>query len=211
MPTTKVYNLQAVEVGTMKLNDSVFAAEYNEPLIHQAVVTYLNNQRQGTKANLSRGEVKGRAKKPWRQKGTGRARQGSRRSPQWTKGGVAFALKPRDFSQKMNKTAKRAAFVNALSAKLKQKDVFVVENFDLADHKTKNAQAILDAFKFGKSVLMITNEANENLMKATNNISRVNVANCSLVNVYQIVNADKILVSKAAIKSIEEAYADGSE
>jgi len=211
MPTTKVYNLQAVEVGTMKLNDSVFAAEYNEPLIHQAIVTYLNNQRQGTKANLSRAEVKGRAKKPWRQKGTGRARQGSRRSPQWTKGGVAFALKPRDFSQKINKTAKRAAFVSALSAKLKQKDVFVVENFDLADHKTKNAQAILDAFKFGKSVLMITNEPNENLMKATNNISRVNVANCSLVNVYQIVNADKILASKAAIKSIEEAYADGSE
>ena len=171
MPTTKVYNLQAVEVGTMKLNDSVFAAEYNEPLIHQAIVTYLNNQRQGTKANLSRAEVKGRAKKPWRQKGTGRARQGSRRSPQWTKGGVAFALKPRDFSQKMNKTAKRAAFVSALSAKLAQKDVFVVENFDLSDHKTKNVQAILDAFKFSKSVLMVVNEPNENLIKASNNIA----------------------------------------
>ena len=211
MPTTKVYNLQAGEVGSIKLNDSVFAAEYNEPLIHQAVVTYLNNQRQGTKANLSRAEVKGRAKKPWRQKGTGHARQGSRRSPQWTKGGVAFALKPRDFSQKMNKTAKRVAFCSAISAKLAQKDILVVENLDIADHKTKNVQAILDAFKLDKSVLFVVAEPNANLIKSSANIARVSVENCSLLNVYEIVNANKILITKPAIKSIEEAYADGSK
>lgn len=208
MPTTKVYNLQAVEVGNVKLDDKVFGAEYNEALIHQVVVAYLNNQRQGTKGTLSRSEVRGRAKKPWRQKGTGHARQGSRRGPQWTKGGLAFALKPRDYSQKVNKTAKRVAFRSAISAKLAQKDVFVVENFDLADHKTKNMQAVLDAFKFNKSVLVVVDQANENLMKASANIARVLVENYSLLNVYQIISADKILITKQAIKSIEEAYTE---
>ena len=208
MPTTKVYNLQAVEVGNVKLDDKVFGAEYKEALIHQVVVAYLNNQRQGTKGTLSRSEVRGRAKKPWRQKGTGHARQGSRRGPQWTKGGLAFALKPRDYSQKVNKTAKRVAFRSAISAKLAQKDVFVVENFDLADHKTKNMQAVLDAFKFNKSVLVVVDQANENLMKASANIARVLVENYNLLNVYQIISADKILITKQAIKSIEEAYTE---
>lgn len=208
MPTTKVYNLQAVEVGNVKLDDSVFGVEYKEALIHQVVVAYLNNQRQGTKGTLSRSEVRGRAKKPWRQKGTGHARQGSRRGPQWTKGGLAFALKPRDYSQKVNKTAKRVAFRSAISAKLAQKDVFVVENFDLADYKTKNMQAVLDAFKFNKSVLVVVDKANENLMKASANIARVLVENYDLMNVYQIVSADKILITKQAIKSIEEAYTE---
>lgn len=208
MATTKVYNLQAVEVGNVKLNDKVFGAEYNEALIHQVVVAYLNNQRQGTKGTLSRSEVKGRAKKPWRQKGTGHARQGSRRGPQWTKGGLAFALKPRDYSQKVNKTAKRVAFRSAISAKLNKGDIFVVEDFNLKDHKTKNMQAILDAFKFGKSVLVVLDQANENVMKASANIARVIVENFSLLNVYQIVSADKILITKQAIKSIEEAYTE---
>ncbi len=208
MPTTKVYNLQAVEVGNVKLDDAVFAREYNEPLIHQAVVAYLNNQRQGTKANLSRSEVRGRAKKPWRQKGTGHARQGSRRGPQWTKGGLAFALKPRDFSQKLNKSAKRAAFCSAISQKLADKDVFVVENFDLKDHKTKTMQAVLDAFKCEKSVLVVLDQPNENVMRASGNLSKVLVENFSLINVYQIVCADKILITKQAVKSIEEAYTE---
>ncbi len=208
MPTTKVYNLQAVEVGNVKLDDAVFGAEYKESLIHQVVVAYLNNQRQGTKATLSRSEVRGRAKKPWRQKHTGHARQGSRRGPQWTKGGLAFALKPRDYSQKVNKTAKRVAFCSAISAKLKQKDVFVVENFDLPDYKTKNMQAVLDAFKFNKSVLVVLDQPNENVMKASANIARVLVENFSLLNVYQIISADKILITKQAIKSIEEAYTE---
>ena len=208
MATTKVYNLQAVEVGNVKLNDTVFGAEYNEALIHQVVVAYLNNQRQGTKGTLSRSEVKGRAKKPWRQKGTGHARQGSRRGPQWTKGGLAFALKPRDYNQKVNKTAKRVAFRSAISAKLNKGDIFVVEDFNLVDHKTKNMQAILDAFKFGKSVLVVLDQANESVMKASANIARVTVENFSLLNVYQIVSADKILITKQAIKSIEEAYTE---
>ena len=208
MPTTKVYNLQAVEVGNVKLDDAVFGAEYKESLIHQVVVAYLNNQRQGTKATLSRSEVRGRAKKPWRQKHTGHARQGSRRGPQWTKGGLAFALKPRDYSQKANKTAKRVAFCSAISAKLKQNDVFVVENFDLPDYKTKNMQAVLDAFKFNKSVLVVLDQPNENVMKASANIARVLVENFSLLNVYQIISADKILITKQAIKSIEEAYTE---
>ncbi len=208
MPTTKVYNLQAVEVGNVKLDDAVFGAEYNEALIHQVVVAYLNNQRQGTKANLSRSEVRGRAKKPWQQKHTGHARQGSRRGPQWTKGGLAFALKPRDYSQKVNKTAKRVAFCSAISAKIAQKDVFVVEDFNLADHKTKNMQAVLDAFKFDKSVLVVLDQANENVMKSSANIARVLVENFNILNVYQIVSADKILITKQAIKSIEEAYTE---
>ena len=208
MPTTKVYNLQAVEVGNIKLDDAVFAREYNEPLIHQVVVAYLNNQRQGTKATLSRSEVRGRAKKPWRQKGTGHARQGSRRGPQWTKGGLAFAIKPRDFSQKVNKSAKRAAFCSAISQKIANNDVFVVENFDIKDHKTKTMKAVLDAFKCQKSVLVVLDQPNENVMRATGNLNKVVVENYSLINVYQIICADKILITKQAVKSIEEAYTE---
>lgn len=208
MPTTKVYNLQAVEVGNIKLDDAVFAREYNEPLIHQVVVAYLNNQRQGTKATLSRSEVRGRAKKPWRQKGTGHARQGSRRGPQWTKGGLAFAIKPRDFSQKVNKSAKRAAFCSAISQKIANNDVFVVENFDIKDHKTKTMKAVLDAFKCQKSALVVLDQPNENVMRATGNLNKVVVENYSLINVYQIICADKILITKQAVKSIEEAYTE---
>ncbi len=208
MPTTKVYNLQANEVGSVKLADAVFSAEYNEALIHQVVVAYLNNQRQGTKANLSRSEVRGRAKKPWRQKGTGHARQGSRRGPQWTKGGLAFALKPRDFSQKVNKTAKRVAFCSAISKKIANNDVFVVENFNLQDHKTKTMKAVLDAFKINKSALIVLDQPNENVMLSSGNLNKVLVENYKLINVYQIVCADKILITQDAIKSIEEAYAE---
>lgn len=208
MPTTKVYNLQAVEVGNVKLDDAVFAREYNESLIHQVVVAYLNNQRQGTKSTLSRSEVRGRAKKPWRQKGTGHARQGSRRGPQWTKGGLAFALKPRDFSQKVNKSAKRAAFCSAISQKFADKNVFVVENFDLKDYKTKTMKAVLDAFKCEKSALIVLDQPNENVMRASSNLNKVVVENYSLINIYQIICADKILITKQAVKSIEEAYTE---
>ena len=206
MPTTKVYNLQAVEVGNLKLDDVVFGAEYNEALIHQVVVAYLSNQRQGTKANLSRSEVRGRAKKPWRQKGTGNARQGSRRSPQWIKGGLAFAIKPRDFSQKVNKTARRAAFCSAISAKLAQNDIFVVDELKLDTHKTKLMQQIIDNFKFEKSVLVVLDEPNDNVLIASANIPGVSVVNSNLLNTYEIVSNNKLLITKKAIKSIEEAY-----
>lgn len=206
MATTNVYNTQAKEVEKLNLDDSVFGVEYNEPLIHQVVVAYLANQRQGTKSTLSRSEVRGRAKKPWRQKGTGNARQGSRRSPQWIKGGLAFAIKPRDFSQKVNKTARRAAFCSAISAKLAQNDIFVVDELKLDTHKTKLMQQIIDNFKFEKSVLVVLDEPNDNVLIASANIPGVSVVNSNLLNTYEIVSNNKLLITKKAIKSIEEAY-----
>lgn len=206
MATTNVYNTQAKEVEKLNLDDKVFGVEYNEPLIHQVVVAYLANQRQGTKSTLSRSEVKGRAKKPWRQKGTGNARQGSRRGPQWIKGGLAFAIKPRDFSQKINKTARRSAFCSAISAKLAQNDIFVVDELKLDTHKTKSMKGIIDNFKFGKSVLVVLDEPNENVQIASANLPNVQVVNCNLLNTYEIVSKDKLLITKKAIKSIEEAY-----
>ena len=206
MATTKIYNTKAQEVASLKLDDKVFGVEYNEPLIHQVVVAYLANQRQGTKSTLSRSEVRGRAKKPWRQKGTGNARQGSRRSPQWIKGGLAFAIKPRDFSQKVNKTARRAAFCSAISAKLAQKDIFVVDELKLDTFKTKQMKQILDDFGFKKSVLIVLDAPNANVLVASANLPKVDVVNYDLLNTYQIVSKDKLLMTKQAIKSIEEAY-----
>ena len=208
MASTKVFNLEATEVGTIKLNDKVFGVPYNEPLIHQVVVAYLANQRQGTKSTLSRSEVRGRAKKPWKQKHTGHARQGSRRGPQWIKGGMAFALKPRDFSQKVNKTMRRSAFRSAISTKLADKNLVVVENMALDTYKTKKMVEIINNFKFEKSVLIVLDAKNENVMKASANLANVKVVNYDLLNTYQIVSADKVMITKEAIKSIKEAYTE---
>ena len=208
MASTKVFNLEATEVGTIKLNDKVFGVPYNEPLIHQVVVAYLANQRQGTKSTLSRSDVRGRAKKPWKQKHTGHARQGSRRGPQWIKGGMAFALKPRDFSQKVNKTMRRSAFRSAISTKLADKNLVVVENMALDTYKTKKMVEIINNFKFEKSVLIVLDAKNENVMKASANLANVKVVNYDLLNTYQIVSADKVMITKEAIKSIEEAYTE---
>lgn len=204
----KVFDTNAKEVGKITLSDKVFGAPYNEPLIHQVVVAYLANQRQGTKATLTRGEVRGRAKKPWRQKHTGRARQGSRRGPQWIKGGMAFALKPRDFTQKVNKTAKRAAFCSALSQKLAQNEIVVVNKIDIKEPKTKQVAKLVEKFKFDKTVLFVVKEASENLQKSAANIPTVDVVNCDLLNTYDIVSTNKIVFVEDAIKSIEEAYAE---
>ncbi len=206
MATTNIYNTKAKQVATLNLDDKVFGVEYNEPLIHQVVVAYLANQRQGTKSTLSRSEVRGRAKKPWRQKGTGNARQGSRRSPQWIKGGLAFVIKPRDFSQKVNKTARRAAFCSAISAKLAQNDIFVVDELKLESFKTKLMKEVINNFKFNKSVLVVLDEPNENVLIASANIPGVEVVNYNLLNTYQLVSKDKVLITQKAIKSIEEAY-----
>lgn len=206
MATTNIYNTKAKQVATLNLDDKVFGVEYNEPLIHQVVVAYLANQRQGTKSTLSRSEVRGRAKKPWRQKGTGNARQGSRRSPQWIKGGLAFAIKSRDFSQKVNKTARRAAFCSAISAKLAQNDIFVVDELKLESFKTKLMKEVINNFKFNKSVLVVLDEPNENVLIASANIPGVEVVNYDLLNTYQLVSKDKVLITQKAIKSIEEAY-----
>ena len=154
MAAIKVLNMKGSEVGTIELNDNVFGVDYNEPLIHQAVVTRLANERQGTKSTLTRTEVRGGGIKPWRQKGTGRARQGSIRAPQWIKGGVVFAPKSRDFSKKMNVTARRTAMFSALSKKVADGEFYVIDEVAVANGKTKEMVAFLDAFKFEKTVLV---------------------------------------------------------
>lgn len=204
----KVFNMEKTEVGSMTLKDSVFSVEYNEPLIHEVVVAYNANNRQGTKSALTRSEVRGHAKKPWKQKHTGHARQGSTKGPQFTGGGVVFAPKPRDFSKKVNKFAKRTAFVSALSAKLAQKELVVLDEFKLANVKTKEAKKFVDTFGFDSSVLVVLSERNEDAMRATANLQNVNVVTSDLLNVYDIVSNKQLVLTKAAVKSIEEAYAE---
>ena len=208
MPKVKVYNLKAEEVGTMTLKENVFGAEYNEALIHEVVVAYLANQRQGNKSTLTRSEVRGHAKKPWAQKHTGRARHGDTKGPQFTGGGVVFAPKPRDFSKKVNKSAKRSAFISAISTKLANKEFTAVDSFALADAKTKLAKNVLDSFKLNGRTLFITSNADENLLRATANIPNLEVVDAKLVNTYQLVASKNVLASKEAIKQIEEAYAE---
>lgn len=206
MPKVKVYDMNAQASGTMTLKDEVFGCEYNEALIHEVVVAYLANQRQGNKSTLTRSEVRGHAKKPWAQKHTGRARHGSTKGPQWTGGGVAFAPKPRDFSKKVNKQAKAVAFKSALSAKLAQNELTVVDKIELEQPKTKNVQAILDAFKFDRSTVIVVDQKDEALLRAAANIPYAQVVSANLLNTYEVVANRNLLVTKSAIKAIEEAY-----
>ena len=206
MPKVKVYNMAAEVVGNMTLKDEVFGCEYNEPLIHQVIVAYNNNQRQGTKSALTRTEVRGHAKKPWRQKGTGRARQGSTKGPQWVGGGVVFAPKPRDFSQKVNKQAKEVAFKSAISAKLADQEVIVLDALTLNDAKTKEFMSVVNSFKIEKPTTFVVAEVDEKVLRATNNIPYINVTTADLINTYDIVASNKVYVTKDAVKKIEEAY-----
>ena len=206
MASTKILNILGQECGSIKLNDSVFKTEYNEALIHQVVVAHLANLRQGTKSALTRTEVRGHAKKPWRQKGTGRARQGSTKAPQWRGGGVAFAPKPRDFSKKVNKEAKRVAFRSAISTKLADKELIVLENLDIKDAKTKSMVEVLKNIGVEKTAVVVTKGANENVLRASGNLQGLEVTTSDLLNVYDIVKCDKLVVTADAIKSIEEAY-----
>lgn len=206
MASVKVLNTLGEEVGSVKLNDAVFGQEYNEPLIHQVVVAYLANNRQGTKSSLTRSEVRGHAKKPWRQKGTGRARQGSTKGPQWRGGGIVFAPKPRDFSKKVNKESKRIAFISAISEKLKSKEIIVLNNLEMKQAKTKEFVQVLDNLKLNKTAIFVTKDINENLLKASGNIERIDVTTAGLLNVYDIICCDRLVVTEDAIKSIEEAY-----
>lgn len=202
---TKVYNVKGEEVGKISLKDEVFKAPYNEALIHQYIVAYLANQRQGTKSTLTRTEVRGGGRKPWRQKGTGNARQGSIRAPQWIKGGVVFAPKPRDFSKKLNKQMKKGAFVSAISTCLAEKCLVVVDELNFAAPKTKEMASILETLKLDKRTTIVTNEVDNNVVLSANNIPNVNVTTAAQLNTYDIVVSDKLLVTKAAIKAIEEA------
>ena len=206
MPSIKVYSQTGAEVSTMELDESVFGDEYRQALIHQVVVAQLNNKRQGTKSTLTRTEVRGGGIKPWRQKGTGRARQGSIRSPQWTGGGVVFAPKPRDFSQKINKTAKRVALVSALSAKLSDGNMIVVDKIQLENAKTKEMAAVMKALGVEKRALLVVTDEDAAVVRAARNIPDVTTIASELINVYDVVANEKFIATQAAVKKIEEAY-----
>lgn len=205
MPSVKLYKQTGVEAGNIELDDSVFAAEYNEALIHQVVVAQRNNARQGTKCTLTRTEVRGGGIKPWRQKGTGRARQGSIRAPQWAGGGVVFAPKPRDFSQKVNKQAKRSAICSALSEKLRAEELTVVDEIKIQP-KTKEMVKVLSDLKLEKRVLIVVTETDEAVVRAAGNIPGVSTIMSNQINVYDLVANAKCVMTRDAVKKIEEAY-----
>lgn len=202
-----VYNTDAKKVGEKELNEAIFAQTVNETLIHQVVVAQLANKRQGTKSTLTRSEVRGGGIKPWRQKGTGRARQGSIRSPQWIKGGVVFAPKPRDFSQKINAKMKKAAMVSALSAKVANNEFTVVDKIAIEAPKTRNIAAILKNFNFTDSrVLFVINSAKEetaSILRASKNIEKVNVIDVALLNVYDLLANKNCVITLSAVEKLQ--------
>lgn len=208
MPSIKVYKMDGTEAGSMKLSDKVFGAEYREELIHQAVVTRLANERQGTKSTLTRTEVRGGGRKPWRQKGTGNARQGSIRAPQWVKGGVVFAPKSRDFSKDMNKKAKTAALVSALSKKVADGEVVVVDKLAVKDGKTKEMTAFQKALNLDKTAIIYMDSADEKVILAARNIQKLSTMPVEQISVYEVVANAKVVLTKAAVKKIEEAYGE---
>ena len=204
MAKVKVFNMKAEEVGEISLKSKVFGVEYNEPLIHEVIVAYNANQRQGNKSTLTRSEVRGHSAKPYRQKGTGRARQGSTKGPQFIGGGVVFAPKPRDFSKKVNKVAKHNALLSALSAKLADKQITVLDKFEFRSAKTKLAQKFLDAFKFDGSVLVVTTSTRDRELLAVNNIPNLSMTNVELLNTYDVVSNKNIVLTEEAVKYLEE-------
>ena len=207
MPELKVFNMAGESVGTIELADKVFAAEVNGAVLHAAVKQYLGNQRQGTQSTLTRTEVSGGGKKPWRQKGTGRARQGSTRAPQWTHGGVALGPKPRLYKTKMNKKVKALAMISALSSKVADGDFIVVDKIETAEYKTKTMVKMLSALEAKKKVLVVLAEKDEKVLGSLANIPGVKVALTNTINVYDILNCDSFIVAKAAAEKIEEVYA----
>ena len=200
----KVYDKQAKEKETIELSDEVFAKEYNEAIIHQVVVAQMNNMRQGSKSTLTRTEVRGGGKKPWRQKGTGNARQGSIRAPQWVKGGVVFAPKPRDFSQKVNKQMKREALKSALSYKFANSEAVVVDSLAFDEAKTKSMAAVLKSFDMDKTVLIVLAEGDKNAVVAARNIPGATTISADLLNVLDVVANAKCLITKEAALAIEK-------
>ena len=194
-------------VGEIALSDSIFGAPVNEAVLHTAVRAYLLNQRQGTQSTLTRTEVSGGGKKPWKQKGTGRARQGSTRSPQWTHGGIALGPKPRSWRVSLNKKVKRVALFSALSAKVNEEALVVIDTIETAEYKTKNMVAMLAAVGAGKKALIVLPEVNDRVIKSCANIQGVKTALYNEINVYDILNCDTLILAKAAAQKIEEVYA----
>ena len=206
MPKVSVYKKDGSEAGSMTLKENVFGAAVNEAIMHQVVVAQLANRRQGTQSVLSRSEVRGGGAKPWRQKGTGRARHGTTRSPIWIKGGVTFAMKPRDYSQKINKKVKKAAILSALSMKVADKDIIVIEDLKMKSPKTKIMAEILKSFDV-KKALIVTDIKDDSVIRASNNIQGVKTSTADSVNVYDLVNYDKLVITKKAVKKVEEVFA----
>ena len=207
MANLKVLNMAGAEVGTIELADSVFAIEVNAAVLHAAVRAYLLNQRQGTQSTLTRTEVSGGGRKPWRQKGTGRARQGSTRAPQWTHGGVALGPKPRSYRTDLNKKVKRLAMKSALSSKVLADELVVVNEIVATEYKTAVMAKMLKALDAEKKALVVLAEKNEMVIKSLSNIAGVKIAYVNTLNVYDILNCNKLVVVEAAAKKIEEVYA----
>ncbi len=206
MATVSVYNMEGKEVGSMDLNDAIFGVEVNEHLVHMAVVQQLANNRQGTQKAKTRSEVRGGGRKPWRQKGTGHARQGSTRSPQWTGGGVVFAPVPRDYSFKLNKKEKRAALKSALTTRVQENKFIVVDELKMDEIKTKKFAEVLNNLKVEKA-LVVLNDMDQNVIASAKNIPTVKTAQTNEVNVFDVLKYDTVVVTQAAVKTIEEVYA----
>ena len=206
MANVSVYNIEGKEVGSIELNDAVFGVEVNEHLVHMAVVNQLANNRQGTQSAKTRSEVSGGGRKPWRQKGTGHARQGSTRSPQWTGGGVVFAPKPRDYSFKMNKKEKRIALLSALSSKVADNKIVVLDAFNLDEVKTKKFAEVMSNLKVDKALVVIEGE-NKNVVLSGRKIPTVKVSATNEINTYDVLKYETLVVTKAAVEKLEEVYA----
>lgn len=207
MPKVNVYNMLGEQVGEINLMDEVFGAEVNEHVLYEVVKNQLANKRQGTQSAKTRAEVRGGGRKPWKQKGTGRARQGSIRAPQWTGGGVVFAPKPRDYSYSVPKKVRRLAMKSALSSKVQNGEIIVLDELNLNEPKTKEMIAILNNVKAGRKALIVMNEKNENVMKSARNIPNVETTLVSTLNVYDILKYDSFIITKDAVSKVEEVYA----
>ena len=207
MPNIQVVNMAGAQVGEIALSDVVFGATVNEAVLHAAVRAYLLNQRQGTQSTLTRSEVSGGGRKPWRQKGTGRARQGSTRSPQWTHGGIALGPKPRSYRTKLNKKVKQIAMFSALSAKVANNEMVVVDAIVAESYKTKVMASMLSAIGCGKKALVVLDAKNDMVVKSLANIPGVKVAYTNTLNVYDILNCNTIVFAQAAVQKLEEVYA----
>ena len=207
MPKVALYNMKAENIGEIELSDTIFGMEPNKSVLHQYVVNYLANQRQGTQSTLTRAEVRGGGIKPWRQKGTGRARQGSIRSPQWIHGGIALGPKPRSYKYSINKKVKRIAMKSALSEKVLEGNFTVLDEIAFDTCKTKNAVALLNAFEVGKKTLIILADKDDNVIRAANNIPGVKTTLVNTLNPYDLLLCEKIIVSKTGVAAIEEVYA----
>lgn len=206
MATVSVLNMQGNEVGTMDLNDAIFGVEVNEHLVHMAVVQQLANKRQGTQKAKTRSEVSGGGRKPWRQKGTGHARQGSTRAPQWKGGGVVFAPVPRDYSFKMNKKEKRAALKSALTSRVQENKLIVIDELKFDEIKTKNFKAVMDNLNVAKAYVVL-NDNDEKVVMSARNLPNVQTALTNTINVYDVMKGGTVILTKDAAKTIEEVYA----